>query len=96
MVRWHNAASALSAVRPLGEYRARITGSLALGEFRIETLNGILHVQGGGSWTRATGISFEVTARASTERRLEIAPLLDQIGPDLGDGIRRLAIVGLR
>jgi general secretion pathway protein N len=96
MLQWHNAASALTDVRPLGEYRARIAGNRAQGEFRVETVTGILYVEGSGSWTTTAGISFEGTARAEAERRPELANVLDQIGADLGGGIHRLSFAAAR
>jgi len=83
-VRWNNATSSLSRVRPMGSYRLLLTeadgGGIALA---LSTLTGPLTLQGVG--TLHKGVVFDGTARvdanAAPETHAAFAELLNALGP---------------
>ncbi|MBN9478337.1 MAG: hypothetical protein ABS43_07130 [Bordetella sp. SCN 67-23] len=87
---WSNAGTALSLLRPIGHYRARLTGeaggAVALA---LSTLSGPLTMEGTGRWTARTGFSFKGVARpapnASPEARAALQSTLSALGRRSGD-----------
>lgn len=77
-----NAASAQSSLRPLGQYRALVVGAGPHVEFRVNTLEGALRIEGGGTWSRTDGLNFSGSARAIPAYKTELAQLLSIFGPD--------------
>jgi general secretion pathway protein N len=77
-----NAASALSSVRPFGEYRALVVGSGSHANFRVDTLGGALRIEGRGTWSRKDGLNFSGSARAVPAYKTELTYLLGFLGPD--------------
>ena len=90
-IAWFHAASVMSSVRPLGEYRALVTGMGSHVEFRIRTASGALQVEGRGAWSTKEGLIFDGTARAASDQR-ELAELLQHFESNSAGGVHRLRI----
>jgi general secretion pathway protein N len=81
---WRDAASSLTTVRPLGDYRLSLEGQGGPAEMKLETLNGALRFSGQGTLDVAAG-AFRLSGNASAQERVgELAALLNMIrpGPD--------------
>ena len=90
-VEWRDAATTLSSVRPLGDYRALVAGTGARTDFELQTVRGALRVEGHGTWSaREPPVAFRGTARAGKEHSVELAELLNLLGPDRGGGTHRI------
>ncbi len=89
-VEWRQAASSLSSVRPLGDYRLYLQGHGRNVALRVQTLDGSLGINGSGTWEPASGqIRFGGTAKpAANQAALE--PVLRMFGPDRGNGMRMI------
>jgi general secretion pathway protein N len=87
-LQWDDAAAALSRMRPLGTYRARLTGDGRGLDLLVDTLGGVLQVQGSGRWERGT-LNFsgaaEPAATATASQRDALQALLSAIGRRTGD-----------
>ncbi|MBU4613078.1 type II secretion system protein N [Achromobacter sp. GG226] len=59
---WRQAGSALSMVRPLGDYRAALTGRDGAAHLSLTTLNGPLQLRGDGTFTPQGGLRFSGVA----------------------------------
>lgn len=79
---WHDAASALSTLRPLGSYRLQVHGGLQT-ELRLSTLNGPLELNGQGQWV-GDKLRFSGTAQTSPELQGALGSLLGLIGQRKG------------
>lgn len=90
-IAWLDAASAMSTVRPLGEYRALVTGMGSHVEFRIRTESGVLKVEGRGAWSTKEGLMFDGTAQAASDQK-DLAELLQHFGSTSAGGVHRLRI----
>lgn len=93
---WNNAGSALTRLRPLGNYRALVTGSGPHAEFEFETSRGSLQAAGRGSWSRDQGLRLQGTARAESGSESKLAGVLSLLGPDRGDGTHELRLSRVR
>jgi len=93
-IEMRNVASVHSSVHPLGEYRALVVGAGEQVEFRVDTLNGALLVEGRGTWSRGSGLNFAGSARAASTHKTALTPLLRFFGPDLG-GEHPIRVSGL-
>ncbi|MER1967083.1 type II secretion system protein N [Castellaniella sp. GW247-6E4] len=90
-IQWRNASSSLSRVRPLGDYALslNLTGE---GEpvLALETLRGLLHMEGAGVLQRGGRAHFDgrawVEPLAPRETREALRPVLDALGPSAGSG----------
>ncbi len=81
-IQWLDAQSALSTVKPLGNYE--LQGKLKnLKQFnmQLKTLNGDLQLQGQGGWSFETGWHFDGKAQTNPIRLKELSLLLKQISP---------------
>lgn len=80
-IRWQDAQSALSVVKPLGNYEAVIDlapdGSLAA---RLNTLSGDLNLEGQANWSPKGGFGFSGYATASPAQQAALTGLLSQMG----------------
>jgi general secretion pathway protein N len=85
---WRAAAVALSEVRPLGSYSARIRGEGAQARLTLATLDGPLKLSGQGTLTPPSSLAFSGEARAEEAAAAGLQPLLDLIGPHRADGSR--------
>lgn len=87
-VQWDDAAAALSRLRPLGSYRARLTGDGRGMDLGIDTLSGVFQVQGTGRWERGA-LQFsgaaQPAATATSSQREALQGLLSAIGRREGD-----------
>ena len=88
---WQNAASALSTVKPLGEYKLEMTGQNKTANLKLSTVRGDLELTGQGQWHLLdSGIlqfNGTVLPRGHTE---ELEPLLQLLGNAQGNGARPL------
>jgi general secretion pathway protein N len=88
-ITWRDAQSALTAVRPLGEYKVTIEQQRP-GNVRIQlaTLRGPLSMDGAGEWTAKTGFKFSGYADASAAEKPALLGFLSQMGRREGDRYR--------
>lgn len=86
----HEAASALSTLRPIGSYRLQVQagGTTTL---ELQTLRGALLLSGQGQWQRS-GLQFRGEARAAEGREAALANILHIIGKR--EGSRTLFSLG--
>ena len=90
MVQWRQAASSLSSVRPLGDYRLYLDGHGGSAALRLQTVSGSLTLNGSGSWDPGSGrVQFSGMAKP-TDHASELEPLLRLVGPNRGNGMRTL------
>lgn len=86
--RWTQASSALSHVRPLGDYTLRISADNGTARLALSTDSGVLAVQGQGQLQRGR-LRFSGTAepaeQASDAQRAALIGLLNALGP-VSDG----------
>ncbi|MEW6611941.1 MAG: type II secretion system protein N [Pseudomonadota bacterium] len=83
-LRWQDAAFRLSPVNPLGSYRLSLQGR----QLRLDTLSGILRLQGGGEIPAGSGpVALSGTARLEGPDAPRLAPLLYALGPSQGGGV---------
>lgn len=85
-VQWRNAGSALSPVAPLGDYELRIRGDGPTVRTTLHTLQGPLQLDGQGAWTTGRKPEFLATARMPPQFRQRLAPFLQLIAVERGDG----------
>ncbi|MHB8535830.1 MAG: type II secretion system protein N [Sulfuricaulis sp.] len=91
-IQWLNAASGLSAVQPLGNYRLEIKGTGQTAAIRLSTTQGMLELTGQGQWQTKTG-KIQFTGSAfPRERTDELEPLLKLFGENQGNGRRSIAL----
>ncbi len=89
---WRDAALALSAVRPLGSWRAEATGDGPAIRVAVSTLKGPLRVSGKGAVAIPGRLSFTGEARAEPARERDLEPVLDLVGPRRADGARAIEV----
>ncbi len=90
-VKWKDAGSALSAVKPLGSYNLTATGNGKNAKITLSSSNdSSLKLAGNGNWALVNGlVNFNGTATPA-KNKSELEPLLSLIGRDLGGGKRAL------
>lgn len=80
-LRWQDAQSALSVVKPLGNYEVLANigpdGSMTA---RLGTLSGDLQLEGQASWSAPQGFGFSGYASASPSQQVALTGLLSQMG----------------
>ena len=86
----------MSRVYPLGDYVARGTAAGKRVEFQVQTARGPLRIEGQGAWSSEAGLSFEGSARAIPGHSADLTELLKLAGPDPGNGMHPLKLVGYR
>lgn len=93
VITWESAASGLSSVQPLGDYRIDISGTGADAALKLTTLRGDLQLSGTGRWQLLeTGeLQFNGVARPGS-RGQELQSLLNLFGKDQGGGRRTLRL----
>lgn len=92
VITWRQAASHMTNVQPLGDYRLQASGRGDSVGLELKTLKGSLNVTGRGAWRLADGsLKFNGRARP-TARAGELEPLLKLLGPDRGKGQRAISI----
>lgn len=90
---WMNAGSVLSAVNPLGSYQVSIAGRGRQLDVLLMTVSGALLLEGNGSYAPETGLKFQATARASSERSDGLKELLSNFGPESAPGVHTLNLM---
>ena len=93
-VDWMNAASALSTIRPLGDYRLTLQSNGQVLDAQLHTLSGKLQLDGKGSFDIANGMRFTGTAQATPGGSVaELNELLHHIGPEFSPGVFTLGLM---
>lgn len=93
-VDWLHAASALSEIRPLGDYRVVLQGKGKGLDAQLTTLSGKLQLDGKGSFDITNGMRFSGTAQAAPgAAKEELNELLHHIGPEIRPGVFALALM---
>ncbi|MFQ5994206.1 MAG: type II secretion system protein N [Acidiferrobacterales bacterium] len=78
---WEQAASGVSEVKPLGDYRVDLKGAGATASVKLSTLRGPLELVGQGRWQTTGSGAFQLSGFARAKaRRDELQPLLALIG----------------
>lgn len=90
---WHQAASRLSPVRPLGDYRIVLQGNGSTLNAQLSTLSGKLQLSAQGQLLPGGHLQINGTAQASPEAKDELNELLHYIGPEQSPGVYTLALV---
>lgn len=86
-LRWEAAASRLSNVRPLGDYRLDVTGQGKLAMLALQTLAGPLELTGQGRWEALGNGDLQIGGLArAREQAPALQPLVRLLGRDLGGG----------
>lgn len=78
-------ASALTPVRPLGDYRIEVSGDGGRAALVIQTLQGPLRLAGKGTWDARAGVRFEAEASADESEKQRLDAFLGMIGRRVGD-----------
>lgn len=89
---WRDAALALSAVRPLGSWRAQASAEGAAMKFSLATIKGPLRLAGNGSAPLAGRLSFSGEARAEPGHEKDLEAVLALLGPRRADGAHALDV----
>jgi general secretion pathway protein N len=89
---WHDAATALSSVRPLGSYRAEARADGGPVKLSVTTLDGTLRITGTGTFMPPDALAFSGEARALPAAQAALDPLLNLMGPRRPDGARAIEI----
>lgn len=91
---WLHAASGLSEIRPLGDYRILLQGNGAGVDAQLSTLSGKLQLKGTGRFDSASGMRINGTAQAAPGADAEeLNELLHHIGPEISPGVFALAVM---
>ena len=82
--RWTQASSALSHVRPLGDYRLQVIAKDGTTQFVLSTDSGVLSIAGRGQWQKGR-VRLQGTAEpannATDAQRAALTGLLSALGP---------------
>lgn len=73
-------ASALTPVRPLGDYRGELVSSGEQAVVNLSTLAGPLRLEGHGRWSLRSGLSLQASAWADPVEQDRLLPLLSLMG----------------
>ena len=93
-VDWLRAASGLSEIKPLGDYRILLQGSDSGLNGKLSTLSGKLQLTGEGSFNKASGMHLNGTAQVAPGATAdELNELLHHIGPEVSPGVFSLALM---
>ncbi|ADE10729.1 type II secretion system protein N [Sideroxydans lithotrophicus] len=93
-VEWAHAASALSEIRPLGDYRIVLQGKGSTVDGQLTTLSGKLQLSANGTYDSASGLRLNGTAQAAPgDSAMELNELLHHIGPEVSPGVFALALM---
>ena len=86
MLRWQAAGSRLVTISPLGSYEFQLEGKGSSIEVVLRTLEGPLQLDGAATWTTGARPAMSITARVLPQQREQLAPLLQLIAVERGDG----------
>ena len=82
---WQQAASGLSPVQPLGDYRISLQGKGANAAIKLETIDGKLQLAGTGNWDLFNNGLLRFSGNASArQQQEELKPLLQLLGREQG------------
>lgn len=91
-IEWRNAATGISSVKPLGDYRAELRAQQANLTAKVSTLRGDLVLNGDGRLAIGSGaLQFNGSARA-VNHAPQLEPLLQLLGGNVRDGQTSLRI----
>ncbi len=91
---WAGAASGLSEIRPLGDYRIQLNGNGSGLDAQLSTLSGKLQLAVTGRFDKTSGVQINGTAQAaSPEAAGELNELLHHMGPEIRPGVFALALI---
>ena len=85
-VLWRAASSIHSRVSPLGNYELRFANPGAAMTAVLRTLDGVLQLDGSGTWAKGAMPAFQATARVAPQQREQLEPLLRMIAVERGAG----------
>lgn len=83
---WQLASSPLSPINPIGDYQAVLIGTDSLLMFKVNTLSGVLNLEGDGNINPANGVVFSGLASADNSNKQALAPLLHVLGNEVVAG----------
>lgn len=93
-VDWLNAASGLSSIQPLGNYRLSTHIKKKDIEADLSTLSGKLKLTGRISYRLGSNVNLGGTAQAALESdRAELNELLHYIGPEISPGVHSVSLM---
>lgn len=93
-VNWMRAASGLSEIRPLGDYRIVLQGNGPAVDAQLSTLSGKLQLSGTGRFDKVNGMQINGSAQAAPgAAAAELNELLHHIGPEISPGVFALALM---
>lgn len=93
-VDWMRAASGLTSIRPLGDYRIVLSGNGSALDAKLTTLAGKLQLNATGHFASGGGMQLDGTAQAGDGAdAAELNELLHHIGPEIRPGVFKLALV---
>ena len=90
---WTQAASILSPVRPLGNYRLEMLGAGDKLDLSLNTQSGMLVLEGQGNFTQGRGLQLQASARAAPEANGRLDELLRNLGPESSPGVHTLNVM---
>jgi hypothetical protein len=83
-ISWLNAASTMSSMGPLGDYQALVRSANKHAEIQLGTINGVLQLDGRGTWSPSQGLLIHATAHtAEGNDRENIRMMLRLLEPHL-------------
>ncbi len=91
-LQWHDAASVLTPIAPLGDYELNVDGEDAIVHGLLTTLRGPLQLDGKASWNRGDDADFPVTARVPPQYLQQLGPLLQLVAVERSPGTFELQL----
>ena len=90
---WRAAASGLTPLRPLGDYRIAFNGKGDALDIQVTSLGTpVLALAGSGRWPLAGKPTLSITATPAPDRHTALAPLLRMIGRESAPGVYQLQL----
>ncbi len=89
---WRNAGLNLSPQQTLGDYKLDLQTVNQKLDVRLETLQGPLKLEGGGSYTQQGGLQFNGSAQTDADHAADLKNLLNRMGSDRGDGVYHIIL----
>lgn len=86
-ITWRQAALALSAIKPLGEYTLVVDGKDGALNYQLNTISGALQLEGKGRWATNGSPTFLGSARAQPSYAAQLADLLRLFGNPDSSGV---------
>lgn len=91
-IEWRNAATSVSSIKPLGDYRAELRAEQTNLTAKVNTLRGDLVLNGDGRFAIGSGtLQFNGFARAVNHAQ-QLEPLLQLLGGNVKDGQTTLRV----